>query len=424
MLRPRTLQEGSVGLFALLGLALLGAGVFWLRGAAWGKQTYDLRVDFEDAGGLQLGAPVRFRGVTVGKLAGLIPGSNGIQAILQISSDQLRMPQDSTIAINRYGLIGEAAIDITPPRRLSERALALDPLAQDCQAAKEIMCDGQTFQGQSGAQLIDSLTRLSEAYSNPELMKNINETLRNAALASARVAAMSDEIALLSKSARGQIQGVSRTTAAISQAAENAALLGQNLNQVLERNQASLDQAIRQSALLITQLNQLVAENRGQITAGLGEIRATNRQLQALGKGLEVSVAEVNAKLAAVDAQRLSQQLEEILANTAATSANLQSISANLNDPQLLLTVQRALESARVTLENTQKITSDVEQLTGDPNFRTNLRKLVEGLGNLVSQGESLQNQLYAQQLLEESGAALQRQLTWQAARLQPLPSP
>ncbi|WLT37483.1 hypothetical protein NON20_16815 [Synechocystis sp. B12] len=32
MLRPRTIKEGSVGLFALLGLFIIGGIVLWLRG--------------------------------------------------------------------------------------------------------------------------------------------------------------------------------------------------------------------------------------------------------------------------------------------------------------------------------------------------------------------------------------------------------
>ena len=414
MLRPRTIQEGSVGLFALLGLVLLVAGVFWLRGTEWGQQSYEIFVDFEDASGLQLGAPVRFRGVTVGKLAGLVPSSNGIRSILEINSSQLRMPKDSKIVISRYGLIGEAAIDISPPRKLSPQALKIDPLSQNCRQSQQIICNQAQLQGKTGSQLIDSLTRLSDAYSNPQLMQNINETLRNAALASARVANMSNEIALLSKSARLEVRGISRTSKAIAEAAENASVLGQNLNQVVVNNQKNFSQTVAQAALLTGQLNELIASNRSQLTATLAGIDQTNRQIQNVGKGLETSVTLVNEKLTAVDAQLLSQQVNQILTNIATTSENLRQISTNLNDPQLLLIVQKTLDSARSTLENAQKITTDVEQLTGDPSFRSNLRKLVEGLGNLVSTGETLQQQVYAQRLLRQSDIQLKYQLDLQ----------
>ena len=68
MLRPRTVREGSVGLFALLGLIVLGGVAIWLRGGGFGTPSYRIFVDFDDASGLQVGAPVRFRGVAIGKL--------------------------------------------------------------------------------------------------------------------------------------------------------------------------------------------------------------------------------------------------------------------------------------------------------------------------------------------------------------------
>ena len=69
MLRPRTVREGSVGLFALLGLVVLGMVAVWLRGGGFGKESYQIFVDFEDASGLQVGGPVRFRGVSIGTVS-------------------------------------------------------------------------------------------------------------------------------------------------------------------------------------------------------------------------------------------------------------------------------------------------------------------------------------------------------------------
>ncbi|XTZ20295.1 MAG: MlaD family protein, partial [cyanobacterium endosymbiont of Rhopalodia fuxianensis] len=119
MLRMRTIQEGSVGLFALLGLVLFGGLVIWLRGGVLGKKSYQIQATFKDVSSLQIGAPVRYRGVAVGKIAGLQPRSNGVKVLLELSSTDLRIPKNSTIQINRYGLIGEASVDITPSINLS-----------------------------------------------------------------------------------------------------------------------------------------------------------------------------------------------------------------------------------------------------------------------------------------------------------------
>jgi phospholipid/cholesterol/gamma-HCH transport system substrate-binding protein len=65
-MRTRTIREGSVGLLILLGLGLLGGLVLWLRGMSLGNKTYEAIVEFKNVAGLQEGAPVRYRGVTIG----------------------------------------------------------------------------------------------------------------------------------------------------------------------------------------------------------------------------------------------------------------------------------------------------------------------------------------------------------------------
>lgn len=418
MLRPRTVREGSVGLFALLGLIVLGGVAIWLRGGGFGTPSYRIFVDFDDASGLQVGAPVRFRGVAIGKIVALSPSSNGIEAALDIASTQLKIPRDSLIQVSRYGLIGEASIDIMPQRKLTKKELALNPTSQDCLKLQQIFCHNERFQGEAGAQLMTSLTQLSKVYSNPEFVGNLNSTARNAALAANRIARMSDEIALLSKTARYQISGVSNTTKAIAGAAHSANQLTQNLNQIVSLNQSSISKTIRDSAQLMQNLNLLVLENRSHVTQTLTSIQGTSQEIQNLSRRLEGSVqlldkglVSVNRGLNAIDTDKLAKNLEIVLNNAAETSKNLQEISKQFNDPTILLTIQKTLDSARVTFENTQKITSDVEQVTGDPTFRNNLRKLVDGLGNLVSSTEALQQQLYADQMLKNTSLQLQYQI-------------
>jgi phospholipid/cholesterol/gamma-HCH transport system substrate-binding protein len=47
-----------------------------------------------------------------------------------------------------------------------------------------------------------------------------------------------------------------------------------------------------------------------------------------------------------------------------------------------------------LTFQNTQKITADIDALTGDPAFLENVKKLVNGLGQLVSSGETMEQQI------------------------------
>jgi phospholipid/cholesterol/gamma-HCH transport system substrate-binding protein len=68
MLRSRAIREGTVGLFALLGLAIFGGLALWLRGGGFGQEVYNFTAEFTDVSGLQVGAIVRYRGELLVKL--------------------------------------------------------------------------------------------------------------------------------------------------------------------------------------------------------------------------------------------------------------------------------------------------------------------------------------------------------------------
>ena len=56
--------------------------------------------------------------------------------------------------------------------------------------------------------------------------------------------------------------------------------------------------------------------------------------------------------------------------------------------------LEKTLNSARASFENIQKITSDVDELTGNPQFRQDLENLIQGLSNLTSSTQLLEQQV------------------------------
>lgn len=100
--------------------------------------------------------------------------------------------------------------------------------------------------------------------------------------------------------------------------------------------------------------------------------------------------------------KKITQNLGTTSENLAQISSDLKTIADELNNPTNLATLQQTLDSARVTFANTAKITSDIDQFTGDPQFRRNLKNLVDGLSNLVSYTDLLEKQVELAILLEE----------------------
>ncbi|WP_039752222.1 MlaD family protein, partial [Chlorogloeopsis fritschii] len=78
-MRSRTLREGSVGLLILVGLGVFGAIILWLNRFNAARSSYKAFVEFANAGGMQKGAAVRYRGVKVGNISAIRPGPNNVE---------------------------------------------------------------------------------------------------------------------------------------------------------------------------------------------------------------------------------------------------------------------------------------------------------------------------------------------------------
>ncbi len=404
MLGSRAVREGTLGLFALLGLIIFGAGTIWLKGGGFGQTGYEFTVEFPDVGGLQVGAPVRFRGVNVGRVASFNAGSNKVEAVLSISSSELRLPAQVNIQTLRSGLIGEAAVEISPLTILSEQDLKMNPVSKTCDP-KIIICQNNRLRGEAGDQLFATLNRLAEAYSDPEFVRNIKRAAGNTATTAERIGRLADNTDAVIQSTKRDLKGLTenftRTSQAITRTANSAGNFVDNLDSAVADNRGKIDRTLEQTNQLIANLNALVNDNRTQLVRTLSNIDRTSTELASLARNLNTTTSKLNTNLDNIDTENINKNLGIVLANAAEITSNLRNASSNLNDPATIVTLQKTLDSARVTFENTQKITSDLEQLLGDPATRQNLQRLINGLGNLVSSGYQLQEQIGTAYALE-----------------------
>jgi phospholipid/cholesterol/gamma-HCH transport system substrate-binding protein len=373
MIRARTIREGSVGLLILLGLALFGGLVIWLRGLAPGTRSFKATVEFANIAGMQEGAPVRYRGVTVGRIIAIKPGPNGVEVDIEISPADLVIPRDVIVEANQSGLIGETYIEITPKEVLQAPTKTVaKPLDSACDP-KLIVCDQARLQGDIGVspdQLIRYSIRFSELYSDPKFFAKIDRVVQNSAEATAGVSKLTQEFSQLTRAVRQEVGTFSNTARSATQAA----------NQV---------------GLTASQVNSLLAANRVTLVSTLENLNATSAQLRA-------NVSQLSPILNRVEQGELLRNLEILSANAAQASTNLRDVSVALNSPTNLTVLQETLDSARATFQNAQKITADLDELTGDPAFRDNLKNLVNGLSGLVSSTQQLHQQAQLAQVLSQ----------------------
>ncbi|WP_030007724.1 MlaD family protein [Picosynechococcus sp. NKBG042902] len=390
-MRSRTLKEGSLGLFIFAGLSLLSVVLIWLTGATLGKRTYSINVRFDNANAMQEGAIVRYRGLEVGRIIDVQPSSNGVEIQIQIQTPDLIMPREVVVEANQGGLIGETSLEIIPQAELTQAEMAQSPFAADCPEKGAILCDGTTLEGVIGVsfeQVLRNTTKFSELYGDPEFFEIVRTLADNSSDAAAQVAILTEELALLSQEVRGEVDNFAENAQAISDAA------------VTSSNQ--LNRTLEQVNTLTGNFNSLVVENRQALVGTLNSIGRTSDQMQRTLASFDTTLDTVNQNLSAANTEEILDNLTVLTANAATASENLKDISTALNDPTNVLMLQKTLDAARVTFENTQKITSDLDELTGDPQFRKNLIDLVNGLSQLVSSTDQLQQQIQVANRIEQ----------------------
>ncbi len=378
----RTFREGSVGLLLLLGIGVFGILFLWINRLNATSGTYKAIIEFANAGGMQKGTPVRYRGVKVGNISQIKPGANTIDVEIEIVQRDLIIPRDVVIEANQSGLISESIIDITPKTTLPPGVAIAKPLEKNCNS-NLIVCNGSRLKGQVGIsvdELIRSSTELAGVYNDPKFYKNINGVLEATTVAATSFTDLSQDLRGLTKSLRQQLNTFSATANSVQRATNQ---LNMSATETVNEFGATAIQANR----LLNNLDNLLVTNRSSLVGALNNITETSNQLR-------VTVSSLSPVVNRVTQGELLNNLEALSNNAAQASANLRDASKTFNDPKNIVVLQQTLDSARVTFENTQKITSDLDELTGDPTFRQNLRQLVNGLSSLVSSTQQMQQQV------------------------------
>jgi len=396
-MRSRTLKEGSVGLMIIASIVIFGGLALWIRGFKFGKKSYTVVADFPDVNGIRLGDGVRYRGLRVGQIEEITPSANGVDVSIAIDSADLLIPSGSTIKARSAGLIGETFIDIVPNANLTAQSKNLSPIGNKCDSDK-IVCDNSRLQGERAITLDDILPftyRFSKSYGEPEFVAKVDQTVQNAALAAKEIANLSRNSSILVQELQSEVDSISTITKTLDDVAKNTS------NELIVTAQTYQETA-KQINQLTNSVESLIAQNKTNLTTTLTSIGTTSDRLQNL-------VTKLDKTVDTADTEKLAANLESLTTNAAVASKNLKNVSESFGNQESLVSLQQTLDSARVTFDNAQKITSDLELMTGDPAFIENFRTLVNGLSNLVSTTEQLEQQVKTTQAIEPIQSALSK---------------
>ncbi len=119
MIFGKTKLELKVGIFVFVGIIILSIFVLSVGKFKTLTSGYKIKVTFNFANGVKLGAPVRFSGIDVGEVKHInfnfIPQDSRTEVeLICWLRKSIKVPRDSTVWVNTLGLLGEKYIEIMP----------------------------------------------------------------------------------------------------------------------------------------------------------------------------------------------------------------------------------------------------------------------------------------------------------------------
>jgi phospholipid/cholesterol/gamma-HCH transport system substrate-binding protein len=111
--------ELKVGVFILIGVAILFIIVFSIGDINLSKTGYNIKVIFNFASGIGPSAPIRLAGVGVGQVQGIhiIHDAKDNKTKAELTAwinDNIKIEEDAVVTINTLGLLGEKYLEIFP----------------------------------------------------------------------------------------------------------------------------------------------------------------------------------------------------------------------------------------------------------------------------------------------------------------------
>ena len=158
-------SAGRVGLFVLIGLALLIGVVFALTDWQAVRRGYTLHVQFDSASGLSAGAPVHYAGVSVGQVRDIriVRADDGPAVRLTLwLPREVQIESDDQVFIGLLGLLGE-------------KYVAIQPRAGDA----EVLAAGATIEGTEAISELEIARRLNRILTDAEGVVQEANTLIN-----------------------------------------------------------------------------------------------------------------------------------------------------------------------------------------------------------------------------------------------------
>ena len=348
--------ETKVGLFFLIGLAILGVITFRVANIGeYFKPKVYYKVFFPSASGLNPDDPVAVAGLKVGKIKSLELKENGVLMTLAIDP-KIRIRKDAVATVAWGGLLGNRYIDIS------------------LGASKEWLEPGSEITGAPSIELTDVLFQIKSAATDfQDMLKTtgagpkIQTMLDNLAKASADIAKVTEDI----RERRGTVGKLIGSDELYNKAmsiADDLKSSAANVRKLLDDNNQRLNTIIEKLDAAIPEAKDAFASIKK-----LGD-EANN------GKGVVATL---------LNDEKMAQDLRNSLTRLGSTLDRLDTLTKNaeegqglvgrlINDPQMADDVRDAVKSLRVVAQRLETGDNTLARLTRDKDLYEDVKKLLD----------------------------------------------
>lgn len=113
-------RDALVGLVIIAAVVLGFGGSLWLQGYAWGEEQKELEAVFTEVGQIRSGAPVKVRGVRVGRVDRIRADHERqlVRLRLRVASEVV-LPEDPVVILSPESMFGDWQAEIHPRGRFS-----------------------------------------------------------------------------------------------------------------------------------------------------------------------------------------------------------------------------------------------------------------------------------------------------------------